>query len=291
MENKMNGYNALEIKNLSKEYPHFRLDRLSLTLPGGCIMGLVGENGAGKSTTIKLLLDMIHRDGGTITILGRDNQSDLSLLKEEIGVVLDDVGLPECLKAGQIGKVMKGIFKSWDDVEYEKYLRRLSIPTDRKFKEFSRGMKMKLGIAVALSHHPKLLLLDEATNGLDPVVRDEVVELFGEFTREESHAVLISSHIGSDLEKICDYIAFLHQGRLLLCEEKDVLLEEYGILRCTAGQLSELNPSAILGKRESPYGVEAIVRRDAVPAGFTLGVVSIEELFIFMVKGNGGMAA
>ena len=283
--------NALEIKNLSKEYPHFRLDRLSLTLPGGCIMGLVGENGAGKSTTIKLLLDMIHRDGGTITILGRDNQSDLSLLKEEIGVVLDDVGLPECLKAEQIGKVMKGIFKSWDDVEYEKYLRRLSIPTDRKFKEFSRGMKMKLGIAVALSHHPKLLLLDEATNGLDPVVRDEVVELFGEFTREESHAVLISSHIVSDLEKICDYNAFLHQGRLLLCEEKDVLLEEYGILRCTAGQLSELNPSAILGKRESPYGVEAIVRRDAVPAGFTLGVVSIEELFIFMVKGNGGMAA
>ena len=152
--------NALEIKNLSKEYPHFRLDRLSLTLPGGCIMGLVGENGAGKSTTIKLLLNMIHRDGGTITILGRDNRNDLSLLKEEIGVVLDDVGLPECLKAGQIGKVMKGIFKSWDDVEYEKYLRRLSIPTDRKFKEFSRGMKMKLGIAVALSHHPKLLLLD-----------------------------------------------------------------------------------------------------------------------------------
>ena len=160
MENKMNGYNALEIKNLSKEYPHFRLDRLNLTLPGGCIMGLVGENGAGKSTTIKLLLNMIHRDGGTITILGRDNRNDLSLLKEEIGVVLDDVGLPECLKAGQIGKVMKGIFKSWDDVEYEKYLRRLSIPMDRKFKEFSRGMKMKLGIAVALSHHPKLLLLD-----------------------------------------------------------------------------------------------------------------------------------
>ena len=152
--------NALEIRDLTKEYPHFRLDRLNLTLPGGCIMGLVGENGAGKSTTIKLLLNMIRRDSGTITILGQDNRSDLSLLKEEIGVVLDDVGLPECLKAGQIGKVMKGIFKSWDDAEYENYLRRLSIPTDRKFKEFSRGMKMKLGIAVALSHHPKLLLLD-----------------------------------------------------------------------------------------------------------------------------------
>ena len=160
MENEMKVYNALEIKNLSKKYPHFRLDHLNLTLPGGCIMGLVGENGAGKSTTMKLLLNMIHRDGGTITILGQDNQSNLSSLKEEIGVVLDDVGLPECLKAGQIGKVMRGIFKTWDDAEYEKYLRRLSIPMDRKFKEFSRGMKMKLGIAVALSHHPKLLLLD-----------------------------------------------------------------------------------------------------------------------------------
>lgn len=278
--------NALEIRDLSKEYPHFCLDHLNLTLPGGCIMGLVGENGAGKSTTIKLILDMIQADTGTITILGRENKSDIRSLKEEIGVVLDEVGLPECLKAGQIGRVMRNIFKSWDDAAYEDYLHRLSIPADRKFKEFSRGMKMKLGIAVALSHHPRLLILDEATNGLDPVVRDEVVEMFGEFTRDEDHSILISSHIVSDLEKLCDYIAFLHQGRLLLYEEKDALREQYGILRCTAEQLRELEPSAVLGKKESPYGVEAMVRRDAVPAGFTLGTASIEELFIFMIKGD-----
>ena len=143
---------------------------------------------------------------------------------------------------------------------------------------------MKLGIAVAMSHHPKLLILDEATNGLDPVVRDEVLDMFSEFTRDETHAVLISSHIVSDLEKICDYIAFLHKGKLLLCEEKDVLLEQYGILHCTAEQLRELNPAAIRGKKESAYGVEAIVQRDAIPLGMNISPVSIEELFVFMAK-------
>ena len=276
--------NALEIKGLTKAYGGFTLDHINLVLPCGCIMGLIGENGAGKSTTIRLILDMIRGDSGSITILGKDNQDEMRATKEDIGVVLDEVGFPECLTARQVHNIMRNTYQRWDENVYIAYLNKLDIPRDREFKDFSRGMKMKLGIAVAMSHHPKLLILDEATNGLDPVVRDEVLDMFSEFTRDETHAVLISSHIVSDLEKICDYIAFLHKGKLLLCEEKDVLLEQYGILHCTAEQLRELNPAAIRGKKESAYGVEAIVQRDAIPLGMNISPVSIEELFVFMAK-------
>lgn len=276
--------NALEIKDLCKTFPGFTLDHVNLTLPAGCILGLVGENGAGKSTTIKLILDMLHKDSGSITILGRDNQDNIRLTKEDVGVVMDEVGIPECLNAKQVGNIMKLSFRSWDSAVYDGYLQSLSIPTDKPFKDFSRGNKMKLGIAIALSHDPKLLLLDEATNGLDPVVRDQVVQMLSEFTRDESHAILISSHIVSDLEKLCDYIAFLHKGKLLLCEEKDVLLGKYGILHGTAAQIAELAPEAVLHKQESAYGVEALVIRDAVPSGMSLSPVSIEELFVFIIK-------
>ena len=276
--------NALEIRNLTKDYGEFTLDNLNLTLPCGCIMGLIGENGAGKSTTIKLILDMIHRDAGTITLLGRANREDMLLPHPAIGVALDVGGSPACLRAVQVGKIMAHTYTKWDKELYAQYLKKLNLPEKRPFKEYSKGMKMKLGIAVALSHHPKLLILDEATSGLDPVVRDEVVEMFSEFTRDESHAVLISSHIVSDLEKICDYIAFLHKGKLMLCEEKDRLLEEYGLIHCSKEQLAELDPQAVRGVKASPYGEEALVRRDGVPAGMQVSPVSIEELFIFMVK-------
>lgn len=276
--------NAIEIKDLCKNYPGFSLDHVNLTLPCGCIMGLVGENGAGKSTTIRLILDMIARDSGTITLLGKDNRENIRLLKEDIGVVLDEVGIPACLNPKQVGKIMANTFRNWEQAVYDSLLEKLAVPPEKPFKDFSRGMKMKLGIAIALSHRPKLLILDEATSGLDPVVRDEVLDLFSEFTREESHAVLISSHIVSDLEKICDYIAFLHKGRLLLCEEKDALKEKYGILRCSREQLSALPPEAVIGRKETAYGVEAIAARDAVPAGLSLSPIDIEELFIFMVK-------
>ena len=277
--------NALEIRNLTKTYPGFRLDNLNLTLPSGCILGLIGENGAGKTTTIKLILDMLHRDSGTVTILGRDNRDNLRLTKEDIGVVMDTVGLPEWLNARQIGKIMSRIFARWDGECYANLVESLDLPWDKIFKDFSRGMKMKLGIAVALSHQPKLLLLDEPTGGLDPVVRDQVVELFLDFTRQEDHAILISSHIVSDLEKLCDYIAFLHKGKLMLLEEKDRLLEEYGLLHCTAEQLEELDPEAVKSKKVTPYGAEALVLRDGVPEGWNLSTVSIEELFVYMVKG------
>lgn len=276
--------NALEIRNLTKSFKDFRLDNLSLTLPSGCIMGLIGENGAGKSTTIKLILDIIHKDGGSIKILGEDNEKNIKMTKEDIGVVLDEVGLPECLTAKQVGKVMKHTFKNWDQDEYNHLLTKFSIPDKKQFKDFSRGMKMKLGIAIAMSHGAKLLLLDEATSGLDPVVRDEVVEMFYDFTRDESHSILISSHIVSDLEKLCDYIAFLHKGKLLLCEEKDVLLSEYGIIHCSSEELAHIEPQFIKHKKETSYGIEAMVLREKTPADFKISPITIEELFLFMVK-------
>ena len=276
--------NALEIKNLTKSYPGFTLDNLNLTLPSGCIMGLIGENGAGKSTTIKLILDMIHKDSGSIIILGKDNTDSIEFTKEDIGVVMDEVGIPECLTVKQVGNVMKNTFRNWDDTEYARLVQKLALPDKKQFKEFSRGMKMKLGIAIALSHNAKLLILDEATSGLDPVVRDEVVEMFSDFTRDENHSILISSHIVSDLEKLCDYVAFLHKGKLLLCEEKDQLLAEYGLIHCTCEELRNLPAEAIKYKKENPYGIEAMVLRSAVPANVNVSPISIEELFVFMVK-------
>lgn len=276
--------NALEIKNLTKTYPGFTLDHLNLTLPSGCIMGLIGENGAGKSTTIKLILDMIHKDSGTITILGKDNSDRIELTKEEIGVVMDEVGIPLCLTVKQVGTIMKHTFRNWDGAEYSRLIKKLALPERKQFKEFSRGMKMKLGIAIAMSHNSKLLILDEATSGLDPVVRDEVVEMFRDFTRDENHSILISSHIVSDLEKLCDYVAFLHKGKLLLCEEKDQLLAEYALIHCTAEELQALPLDVVKHKKESPYGVDAMVLRNAVPAGIRISPISIEELFVFMVK-------
>lgn len=276
--------NALEIKNLTKKFPGFALDKLSLTLPAGCILGLIGENGAGKSTTIKLILDIIHKDSGTVTILGRNQEDHLEVTKEDIGVVMDELGIPTSLNTKEVGKVMAGIFRNWDDTAYKGLLKDLDIPEDKKFKDFSRGMKMKLGFAIALSHKAKLLLLDEATSGLDPVARDQVVDMLEDFTRDESHAVLISSHIVSDLEKLCDYIAFLHKGKLMLMEEKDVLLEQYGIVHCDGARLEALDEDAILHRKDSPYGSEALVRRDAVPGDLQVSPVSIEELFVYMVK-------
>ena len=279
--------NALEIRGLTKHYKDFTLGPIDLTLPGGTICGLVGENGAGKSTTMKLILGSCEADGGSVTVLGKDNRSAaFTLTKSDLGVVLDDPGIPQCLTAVQVGNVMGGIYPNWDAAAYAELCRRFALPEKKKFKDYSRGMKMKQGLAVALAHHPKLLLLDEATSGLDPVIRDELIDLLLDFTRDEDHAILVSSHIVSDLEKLCDTIAFLHKGQLLLCEDKDALRDEYALWHGTAQQLEELDPAAILRQRTTPYGTEALVRRDAVPVGTPLTPVSIEELFVQMVKGD-----
>ena len=280
--------NAIELNHIQKSFPGFAIRDLCLTVPSGTICGLVGENGAGKSTTIRLLMNALRPDGGTAKVLGVDASSPAFRdVKEDVGVVMDEAYYPETLTAVQVGKVMAGTYRRWDQGTYEGYLRRFDLPEKKQFKDFSRGMKMKLAIAVALSHQPKLLILDEATSGLDPIVRDEVLEIFNEFTREEDHSIFISSHILSDLEKLCDYIAFLHQGRLLFCDEKDRLLETYGVFTGTAEQLESLREEAVIGREESHGygGVRALVRRDQVPAGLELERASVEDIILFMVKG------
>lgn len=273
--------NAIEITNLTKNYKGFKLDNLSLTLPSGCIMGVIGENGAGKSTTIRSILGMVKPDSGEIKVLDQKMNADL---KNDIGVVLDEVGLPTIVNVNDVNKMMKNFFKNWDEKQFFSYMDSFSLPRDKKFGDFSKGMKMKLGIAIALSHNAKLLILDEPTSGLDPLVRDEIIDILNDFTRDDNHSILISSHIVSDLEKICDYIAFIHNGKLMLSEEKDVLLEKFRFINVTEQQLSELDKSAIKGTKVGKFGVEAIAEADKIPTGFSSVPVTIEDLFVFMAK-------
>ena len=279
--------NAIEIRGLVKEYPGFRLDGLDLALPSGSIMGLVGENGAGKSTTIKLIMNAVHRDSGTVSVLGTDSRSAaFNEVKEDIGVVLDEAYFPEVLNASDVGRIMANTYRNWEPDTYEGYLQRFGLPRDKAFKDFSRGMKMKLAIAVALSHQAKLLILDEATSGLDPMVRDEILDIFNEYTRQEDRSILLSSHIVSDLEKICDYIAFLHKGKLVLCEEKDRLLEEYALVRLPHERLTDLPEGSVVGVENDPYGVRALVLRDMVPHDLPLEHTNLEDIILFLAKGG-----
>lgn len=276
--------NALEIKNVSKSYKDFKLDNVSLNLPEGCILGLIGENGAGKSTLIRLIMGITKSDGGEIKILGRDVKTELESLKEDVGFVPDSVGLPGFMNMWQIGRFMAGNYKNWDKEKYKELIEKFGLDSDKKFKDFSKGMRMKAGLAVAMSHGAKLLILDEATSGLDPVIRDEILDIFLDFTREPDHSVLISSHIVSDLEKLCDYIAFLHKGKIMLYEEKDALKEEYALVKCGVEELAEISHEDIIGKKVNPYGAEAIVKRTAIKNGMSVSNVDIEQLFIFMAK-------
>ncbi len=278
--------NALELRHVSRRLGDFELRDVNLTLPKGCILGLVGENGAGKSTTIRLLTGELRPDSGTVSVLDAEpGGPDFRAVKERLGVVLDDAWFPEILNARQVGTMMAMTYESWDAELYESYLARFALPREKNFKDYSRGMRMKLAIAVALAHRPEVLLLDEATAGLDPIVRDEVLEIFREFNEAEDHAILISSHILSDLEKLCDYIAFLHQGKLLFCEEKDRLLETYGLFVGTRQQAEELAEDAVLAREDSGFGgVRAIVRRDAVPACLPLEKPTVEDIILAMVR-------
>ena len=279
--------NAIEIKGLEKRYDGFQLGSFDLTLPSGCIMGLVGENGAGKSTTIKLIMNAIGRDAGEISVLGVDNRSaEFRDVKEDIGVVLDEAYFPEVMSARNVGKVMALTYKNWDAAAFEGYLKKFSLAPDKIFKDYSRGMRMKLAIAAALSHGAKLLILDEATSGLDPMARDELLDIFNDFTRDENCSILLSSHIVSDLEKICDYIAFLHRGRLVLCEEKDRLLEEYALIRLPEERLRELPEESIISRRASSYGTEALVLRGGIPAAIPTEHTSLEDIILFLAKGD-----
>lgn len=277
--------NALSIRNLTKRYKDFTLENISLELPGGCVMGLIGENGAGKSTTIKAITGAVRPDEGEIFVLGCDNRTkEYTEKKGQIGVVMDEACFPDVLTPMQVNEVMKQLYSSWQEEQYYQYLKKFDLPLKKTFKEFSKGMKMKLSIAAALSHEAKLLILDEATSGLDPIVRDEILEIFNDFTRDENHSILISSHIVSDLEKICDYIAFIHKGKLLFCEEKDMLREQYGLLSISARDFEAIDPEAVISSRNTGYGVEALVRRGMVPEGIHLEKAGIENIMVAMAK-------
>lgn len=273
--------NAIEIKNLTKKFKAFALDNVSISLPTGCIMGLIGENGAGKSTVIKSILGIIHPDGGEINIFGKEPTAEM---KNDIGVVLDEIGIPMQFNIKNVDSIMKNVFTNWNSDVFYDYIKKFNLPDKKAFKTFSKGMKMKLGIAVALSHDAKLLILDEPTSGLDPLVRDEIIDIFNDFTRDETHSILISSHIVSDLEKICDYITFIHNGKITLCEEKDILLEKYGFINTSEEVLAGLDKSVVKGKKSHKFGTEAVIVRDKVPSSFDVKPVTIEELFVYMSK-------
>lgn len=284
---------AIKVSNLSKRYKKSSrpsLDNVSLDLPQGCVLGLVGENGAGKTTLIKAITGSVKFDSGSIEVLGHDidaasqNKTD-DRFKQDIGTVLAEDSFPEIMTAGMIGNVMKSIYINWDSACYNRYLEKFGLDSKKKYKEYSRGMKMKLSIAVAMSHNAKLLLLDEATSGLDPVVRDQLLDEFNEFTRDENNSILISSHITSDLEKICDYIAFIHEGRIVMCDTKDAILDKYGILHCTDDVLAELEDGAVAGSKSSDYGAEALVVRSKVPDTFDISPVNLDDIIVYIARG------
>jgi len=277
--------NAIALKDLTKSYKSFTLDHISLTLPTGCIMGFIGENGAGKSTTIKAMLGLIKPDGGSIRLLGKDPQADRSVM-EDIGMVLDSGFFPPEMNARKMETVLKSVYKNWDSKTYADTLARFQIDPKKKIKDYSRGMTMKLSLTAALSHRARLLILDEATSGLDPVVRDDILDLLLEFIQDEAHSVFLSSHITGDLEKISDYIVFLHEGKIVMSGEKDLLLDSYGVLKCTLEGLENIEPEAIVGIRRGEFGVTALVKKYRVPAGFLVEPAALDDIMLYSIKGE-----
>lgn len=279
---------AIEIKNLTKRFSGFTLEDVSLAVPGGTIMGLIGENGAGKSTTIKCLLGLLRPDSGSISVLG--GYPSKAAVREWIGVVLDECPFHGGLTAHQVGKIMAREYKTWHPELYEDYLKKFDLPKNLFLKDFSKGMKMKLSIAAALAHHPKLLILDEPTSGLDPVVRSELLDEFLAFIKDEEHSILLSSHITSDLERVADYITYLHKGKVTLTGEKDALLEEHGRLVCTAAELEQVDKACLVGVREGRFGCEALIRSKAdfqrCYPDLAVDPVTLEEIMIFTVRGD-----
>lgn len=277
--------NIIEISGLTKSYRPFALQDISFSVPGGSIMGLVGENGAGKTTTIKLLLNEVKAEQGTIRIFGMDHKKEERKIKSEIGVVFDDCYLPAEFHASHVSNMLSQFYPHWDEPLYQQYLQQFDLPKEKKIKDFSKGMRMKLSIAAALSHHPKLLILDEATSGLDPVVRSEILDLLLDFIQDETHGVLFSSHITADLERIADYVTFLHDGKVILSESKDELLDSYGVLKCSSEQLQKLDPKILLRTRQNKFGCEALIQNRSAIAkqhpNLVVDPASIDDIMVF----------
>lgn len=276
--------NCIELKNVTRVYPNFSLQDVSFSVPCGSVVGFIGENGAGKSTTIKAILGLLKKGEGEITVLG-ENASELSTeTKEKIGVVFDGLVFPSNLNAKQLDRVMSGIYKTWESDTFFAYLRRFELPLDKKFKTFSRGMEMRLSIAAALSHKAQLLVLDEPTSGLDPIMRSEILDIFLEFMQDETHSILISTHITSDLEHIADYICFIHKGRIVFTEERNDMLEKHRILKCTDEELERIDKSDIIGMRKGRYSNEVLTKTADKYPDITADVPSIEDIMVYYVK-------
>ena len=254
--------NILEVKNLCKKYNQFELKNVNLTLSKGMIMGLIGENGAGKTTTIKSILNLTNSTG-EINIIGLNVKKYDKKIKEDIGVVLNENFFSEYLNPKDINKIMKNIYKNWDEKLYFKYLEDFKLPQNKISKEFSSGMKMKLKIAVALAHHPKLLILDEPTSGLDPVARSEILDIFQDFIQNGENSILVSSHITSDLEHIADYITFINDGEIVLSKTRDELLEEYGIVKCSKAEFEKINKKDYVKYKVNRYEYDVLVENKA----------------------------
>lgn len=279
---------ALTVRGLCKAYPRFRLEDVSLNVPRGTVVGLIGENGAGKSTLISAALGLVKRDAGAVSVLGKETLDAETL--GQVGVVFDGNNFPDVLSPAKLGRVLSRIYPSWDEPGYAALLERLGVPPDQKLSEMSKGTRTKLSIVTALSHGSRLLVLDEPTSGLDPVVRDDILDLLWEFVQDEQNAVLISSHITSDLEKVADYITFLHQGKLVFTLEKDLLVDQYGVLHCGAAVFDTLDPADILAWRREAYQYKVLVRdRYQAEKKYPQALVSpaaIEDTMLFYVKGE-----
>lgn len=280
----------LEVTNVCKEFEssNFKLSDVNFSVPQGSIVGLVGENGSGKTTVIQMILGILKVQSGEIRILGE--QPDEKKVKENIGAVLDTVQFPETLTPQRIGKVMEEIYEQWDEGLYQSYLTEFQIPQKQKLKTFSQGTLMKLSVITALAHKPQFLVLDEATNALDPIARDKFLELFLDFVGNEKNAILLSSHLTGDLEKIADYIIFLDKGEIILTEKKDTLLYEYGIARCKKKQFAELNLEEMVSYRYKSMQIDVLIKNKNTFAkthpDIIIDKASIDEILMLLVKGE-----
>lgn len=283
---------TLILKNVNKKYEksNFAIKDISFSVPEGSIVGFIGENGAGKSTTMNCILNVIRRDSGTIEIFGREMTDEDIDIRENIGVVYDSNNFPEYLTAKQLADILGRIYSKWDDFCFEQFLRRFGLPESQKIKTYSRGMSMKLAIAVALSHDSKLLILDEATSGLDPIMRDEILDVLLEFVKQENHSILLSSHITSDLEKIADYIVFIHNGEIILSKTKDELIYEYGVIRCSENDFHNILSEDILSSMKKDYQIDVLIKNRKLMEkkykNLIVDSVSLDEIMLLLVKGE-----
>lgn len=283
-----NTVNVIELKGISKDYGDFKLDHVSFSVPEGSVCGFIGQNGAGKTTTIQIILDAINRDGGEVYVFGKNMDRDSAAIREDIGVVFDEMGFHDFLSAAQINTIMKNVYKNWNQEKYFEYLRRFSLPVKKACGSFSRGMRMKLQIAVALSHEAKLLIMDEPTSGLDPIVRNEMLQIFREYVVEEDHTILLSSHITGDLEKLADKVVFIDGGKIILTGNKDELLEKHGILRCKKDEVETIDKALIVSAEISSLGAEILVNDRKIAAKrypqMIVEPAGLEEIMIYYVN-------